>query len=722
MMFVFFALVVLFVLAGPYLYIARIRGELEAVINQLTRRMEAMERVQSAARPAPRAVPARIETPSAQPQAATAVLPPLPAVIPPPTVESPPPSHEPVVSAEEQSDSLETEIGSRWLLYVGVLALIIGAAYFQKLAIDNGWIGERARVIEGILAGLLLVAGGRWFIKRGYDVYGQIVAGGGVAVLYVSVYAAATLYQLIGRGTAFVALCVVTGLAATLADRYRSQGLAVMAVGGGFITPFLLPSDRDAQVALFTYDGVLIAGTMFLSHRRVWPLLNVVSYVLTQLTIIAWAGAHYTADKYLVTEAYLTIFCAMFLYILFQIRRSNAPGAQAAQAVLWTAPVIYYGQSLLVLTPHSIPLLVFLGLVATIGAALAPRGIATIRLGIWIAVAGPLLRWVITHDGGEWLLSGVIAVAGIYLVNLLALLYGVIGKERLTGPDVALLHLNSLLSYVAVHALVSDVYPNSDAALAFGFAIWNGTVAGALWSARRGSALHFMSLAATFLAVGIGLEFDGAARTIGWGFEGAALAWLGMREGRNWLHAGGLAVFAAAVGQFVVLLTEAPADTFVVLFNSRALCGLVIVALLYVLALLHRHGAGDIGATPFVLAANLLTLALLTEEIYSYWDVRMRAASPGAGSLGRELMLSVSWALYATALIVIGLWRGFAPIRYLAMGVFGVTTLKVFFFDLAELEQIYRVSSIIALGVLLLLTSYLYNRSRKRSDRSVSFR
>ncbi len=713
----FFALVVLFLLAAPYLYIWRIRGELEAVINQLTRRIDALERLQTAAPPAPRPVPARVEPPPQPLHAATVVLPPLPVVTPPPAVHTQEPPYEPVATVATESDSLETEIGSRWMLYVGVLALVVGAAYFQKLAIDNNWIGERARVIEGILAGLLLVAGGRWFIKRGYDVYGQIVAGGGVAVLYVSVYAAATLYALIGRGAAFAALCAVTSLAAVLADRHRSQSLAVVAVGGGFITPFLLPSREDAQVALFTYDGVLIAGTMYLAHRRVWPLLNVMSYALAQLTVGAWAVEFYTSAKYLVTEAYLTIFCGMFLYILFQIRRSDAPDARVAQAVLWTAPVLYYAESLAVLGPHSIPFLTFLAIVATLGAALAPRGHAVARLVIWIAVAGPLMVWAANHDDAEWFVTGAIAVSGIYAVNLLAQFYSVIHSERPAEPDVALLHLNPLISYVIAHMLVRGVYPESTPMLAFGFAIWNGLIAGVLWSGRRASALHFSALAATLLAIGIGLEFDGAARTIGWGFEGAAIAWLGRREGRLWLHAGGLGVFAVAVGQLLMLLATPAADDFVVLLNSRAACGLVIVALLYVLAALHRHESEeDIGATPFILAANILTLVLLTTEINWYWNVRaLDDAVVDSSRLSRELMLSVSWALYATVLIVIGLRRGAAPLRYLAMAVFALTIVKVFFRDLAELEQIYRVTSIIALGVLLLVTSYLYNRARKRS-------
>jgi uncharacterized membrane protein len=73
-------------------------------------------------------------------------------------------------------------------------------------------------------------------------------------------------------------------------------------------------------------------------------------------------------------------------------------------------------------------------------------------------------------------------------------------------------------------------------------------------------------------------------------------------------------------------------------------------------------------------------------------------------------MLSITWAVYATILVIVGLFRKYAPIRYFAMTVFAVTIVKVFAIDLAELDRIYRVLSIIGLGVTLLLTSYLYQR------------
>lgn len=76
------------------------------------------------------------------------------------------------------------------------------------------------------------------------------------------------------------------------------------------------------------------------------------------------------------------------------------------------------------------------------------------------------------------------------------------------------------------------------------------------------------------------------------------------------------------------------------------------------------------------------------------------------------MMLSVTWAAYATILIVAGLKRAYAPIRYFGMAVFVITIIKVFAIDLAELDQIYRVLSIVGLGLALILTSCLYQRRR----------
>ncbi|MBM3708774.1 MAG: DUF2339 domain-containing protein, partial [Actinobacteria bacterium] len=47
-----------------------------------------------------------------------------------------------------------------------------------------------------------------------------------------------------------------------------------------------------------------------------------------------------------------------------------------------------------------------------------------------------------------------------------------------------------------------------------------------------------------------------------------------------------------------------------------------------------------------------------------------------------------------------------------AIGLFYLTILKVFLYDLASLDTLYRIFSFVGLGLILLATSYLYQRYR----------
>ena len=185
---------------------------------------------------------------------------------------------------------------------------------------------------------------------------------------------------------------------------------------------------------------------------------------------------------------------------------------------------------------------------------------------------------------------------------------------------------------------------------------------------------------------------------------------LGLRQRLTWLRVAGLLLFAVAVGQTIAMLSTAVPASHVVFWNARAACAALIVALCYTLAWLDwRDGEiphREIGMGASLLTAQFVTLALLTSETNAYWTIHN-------GYLERQLTLSVTWGVYATGLIVIGLARGYAPIRYFAMTVLAITIAKVFFVDMAELDRIYRVGSIIALGILLLVTSYQYTRARK---------
>jgi uncharacterized membrane protein len=101
-----------------------------------------------------------------------------------------------------------------------------------------------------------------------------------------------------------------------------------------------------------------------------------------------------------------------------------------------------------------------------------------------------------------------------------------------------------------------------------------------------------------------------------------------------------------------------------------------------------------------VVAGNALALIGLTEEVRDFF---------GRGVV-RDFAWSALWMLYGAALMAIGFRRREPFLRWLALVLLAITVGKVFFFDLAVLERIYRILSFIGLGVLLLTISFAYQK------------
>jgi hypothetical protein len=215
-----------------------------------------------------------------------------------------------------------------------------------------------------------------------------------------------------------------------------------------------------------------------------------------------------------------------------------------------------------------------------------------------------------------------------------------------------------------------------------------------------------------------------AFRVIAWAVIGGRLVWLGLTRREAWTRWVGGVVVGIAAAQLVQLqLAGAPQD-YLVIANSRVVAAAVLIAMLYGLAAAYRRLPAPDGGPGFnvhallVVMANALTLLCLTSEITAFWRVQdaVRAAGVAASNsqFARGAMLSMTWAVYATGLIVAGIRKRYAPVRYFAIVIFALTILKVFVVDLAALDRIYRIVSIVGLGVMLLMTSYLYQRFRTR--------
>ena len=111
------------------------------------------------------------------------------------------------------------------------------------------------------------------------------------------------------------------------------------------------------------------------------------------------------------------------------------------------------------------------------------------------------------------------------------------------------------------------------------------------------------------------------------------------------------------------------------------------------------------------LAAGVLLLWNLSTEV---WLAPIEGLGADEAAKARSAGLSVLWALYAFATMGLGLRYRRRALRLGAVALFAVTVAKVLTVDLAGLDPIYRIVSLVVVGGLLLLASFLYVRARRR--------
>ena len=669
------ALVVLLWVLIPIIGLVR-SFKLQAEVRRLTDRIERLET--QTPPPVPPTVPRERAAP----------------YVPPPPLTAPP------VDLEA--------IGGRWLQHAGLIVLVLGVAFFLRYAFDRQWLSPAVRLALGGVAGGAMAVGGLR-LSRTYRAYGLLTSGAGAAVLYLSVYAGLNLYFLFGPTLAFTLLVVITAAVAWVADRTGSMALGFMAVCGGFATPFLVGGGTDQQLTLFSYVALLVAATMYLAHRRNWPWLNAASLAFTVITVLAWADAYYTPDKYLRTELFLTAYCGMFVAMLRRTWRRDEGTNAAVTAFLLLAPVGYHFWSVVTLAPHRAAFLVYLIFFTAVTLIVAVHyGSSLLRLMAWIAVALPLGLWIENMGAGEWTFASVATIGGVYAAHLAAQIRTVLSGEELDQRDVALIHANGVGVFAAVHQLLVASAPIE--ALA-GIALLLAGLNTVVWAALRGAApvraLHWAGVAATLVAIAVWVQFGGPFAVAAWASEGVALFWIGSKADRPWLRAGAWALIGLAVFRWLQPDIQETTTSFVVLANARALTGLAIVAAFYLAAWIGpRSRHRDQERAALLVGASLVTLTVLSTEIMSFWTLRGTAAD----DVARQMMLSASWVMYAAVLVLVGMRRKYVPIRYFAMALFGVSLLKIFLIDLATVGGIYRVIGFLVVGVILVLVSFLYQR------------
>ncbi len=262
---------------------------------------------------------------------------PQPQTAPPPPRPAPPvaPPLFPAQPPAASDHSLESRIGSQWFNRIGIVAVLIGMAWFLKFAIDNHWIGPAGRVLIGILAGAGLVAWSERFRSKGFPAFSYSLKAVGSGILYLSIWAAFSLFHLIPSSVAFAAMIAVTAFNGFMAWSQNSELLALYAIVGGYSTPLLLSTGVNREVALFSYLLLLNLATLALIALRPWSRLLIASFAGVVFFFAEWSFRFYSSSEFGVTAFFLSVFFLLFAFAPHLVRvsaQSNTDDLSARDA------------------------------------------------------------------------------------------------------------------------------------------------------------------------------------------------------------------------------------------------------------------------------------------------------------------------------------------------------------------------------------------------------
>lgn len=213
--------------------------------------------------------------------------------------------------------------GGNALVRVGVLVLFFGVAFLVRYAAEHIDVPIEIR-LAGIAFGAVAMLLVGWRLRARPGGYGLVLQGGGVGVLYLVVFGAFRIWQLMPAELAFALLVVVALASALLAVAQDSRSLAIFGVTGGFLAPLLAASGQGNHVVLFGYYVVLDIGVLAIAWYKAWRSLNLLGFAFTFGVGAIWGGEFYRPAHYASTQPFLIVFFLLYVAIavLYALRRA----------------------------------------------------------------------------------------------------------------------------------------------------------------------------------------------------------------------------------------------------------------------------------------------------------------------------------------------------------------------------------------------------------------
>jgi uncharacterized membrane protein len=260
---------------------------------------------------------------------------------------------EPVSRTDWAPGSLDKlwALGKEWMttgnvpVKLGVIVSFFGVAFLLKYAVDKRILVlamEVRLLLVAIVAAAIFVIG--WRLRDKARVYALSLQGGGIGILYLTIFSAYRLYELLPASIAFVLLVLLTAFAGVVAVLQEARALAILGSVGGFLAPVLVTTGSGNHVALFSYYLVLNAAILGIAWYRAWRSLNLIGFGFTFGVGTLWGYEYYRPELFGSTEPFLILYFLFYqaIAVLFAFRQPPNLRGLVDGTIIFGTPVIAF--------------------------------------------------------------------------------------------------------------------------------------------------------------------------------------------------------------------------------------------------------------------------------------------------------------------------------------------------------------------------------------------
>ena len=657
----------------------------------------------------------------------------------------------------ERNPDLEKFIGENLVSKIGIGILVLAIAFFVKYAIDNNWIGPVGRVSVGLVCGGILV-GLAHRLRTGYKAFSSVLVGGGLAVFYFTITLAHQRFHLFGDTPtiAFIIMIFITAFAVALSLLYDRQELAIIAMIGGFASPFMVSDGSGHYNSLFIYLIILNGGLLIMAYNKSWRILNLMAFIFTVLIYGGWLvtlndgkvtpyqdgfiyatifyllffainiannikeNSKFIASDFGILLANTSLYFAAGLYCIYNLHAEQYKGLFSACMGVFNLAATYILFRNKKVDANILYLLI--GITLTFVSLSAPLQLQGHYITLFWASEAVVLIWLYQKSKIAIIQVSALLIFGAMLISLYMDWHNVYGN----GAIVANIILNkgfittvyaAIATFIVAFLVKKNTTPEVKSLIPFHVFGVAGLVllfiAGAIeinyQFNRYYPDVQFSQLYTLLYTLSFVLLFLLIIKRVKSFTVSTDLQFI--------LYCGCIIYYLISISnafniQEIILVEHKYSLHFIAHWIAAILTATIIYRAIMMLKDSNDKKYSDL----FTWVACVLVVIFLSVELNLLLNSLFYNSTNTLEALHRiyiKTILPILWGLCSFAFMWLGMKYKYKPLRIVSLTLFSITLVKLFLFDISNIPIAGKIAAFFCLGVLLLVVSFMYQRLKK---------